>query len=122
MLPELPGKCHDMSLDQPKIERDDELLDIPTFMSRNYVSRSVVFREIAAGRLRAWKIGGRRNVFLSGGGSLAERVRRVTPDPLHPRRKHPGHTKYGTHQQAVEPTVAPFRRAGRPDIRLKSIA
>ena len=51
MFSELPGKCHDMSLDQPKIERDDELLDIPTFMSRNYVSRSVVFREIACNSL-----------------------------------------------------------------------
>ena len=81
-----------MSLDTPRIERDDELFDIPTFMRRNYVSRSVVFREIAAGRLRAWKIGGRRNVIL-----LSEETRwrsalkRAMPNinPLHPRRKHP---------------------------------
>lgn len=58
MFSELPRKCHDMSLDQPKIERDDELLDIPTFMSRNYVSRSGVFREIAAERLRPGKLAG----------------------------------------------------------------
>ena len=90
MFSELPGKCHDMSLDQPKIERNDELLDIPTFMSWNYVSRSVVFREIAAGRLRAWKVGGRRNVIpLSEEARWRSALRRVTPDPLHPRRKHP---------------------------------
>ena len=46
-----------MKQNAPRIEDGDELFDIPTFMSRNYVSRTLVFREIAAGRLRAWKAG-----------------------------------------------------------------
>ena len=48
-----------MEQNAPRIEDGDEFFDIPTFMSRNYVSRTLVFREIAAGRLRAWKAGGR---------------------------------------------------------------
>ena len=37
-----------MEQNAPRIEDGDEFFDIPTFMSRNYVSRTLVFREIAA--------------------------------------------------------------------------
>ena len=78
-----------MQQNAPRIEDGDELFDIPTFMSRNYVSRTLTFREIAAGRLRAWKAGGRNVIPRSEETRWRNALRRVEPVRNHPRRKYP---------------------------------
>jgi hypothetical protein len=76
-----------MEQNAPRIEDGDELFDIPTFMSRNYVSRTLVFREIAAGRLRAWKAGGRNVIPRSEETRWRNALRRVAPARNHLPRK-----------------------------------
>jgi hypothetical protein len=72
----------------------EELFDLPTFGDRNFLSRSAVFREIAAGQLRAWKFGKRNVIPLSEETRWRNaRGRLVQTNPLHPRRKYPVHDK-----------------------------
>ena len=77
-----------MQQNAPRIEDGDELFDVPTFMSRNHVSRTLTFREIAAGRLRAWKAGRRNVIPRSEETRWRKSLRRVEPVRNHPRRKY----------------------------------
>ena len=82
---------------EPTFAPGEALFDLPTFGSRNFLSRSAIFREIAAKRLRVWRFGKRNVTTLSEETRWRNaRGRLVQANPVHPRRKFPVRDRIST--------------------------
>lgn len=64
------------------------MLSIETFMERNLMSRSAVYKQIAEGKLIAHKFGKKSGIYQAEEARWRAALPRVAPVPNHHRRKH----------------------------------